>query len=167
MLFRSTIETSELYRRLNENLHDATIWWGDGGIAPIIQPDFYVPLSFEPMGPGRVPYAVPWATWCVNPRHPLAEEPPPAVLRQIVTYRQLLSEPDPAKQVALMRRVLDQAAEQFYVFGICLEQNRHAVLGRGFRNVPEPLLDAWTYPDPAPVNPCQFYLDVSVSKTAP
>ncbi len=156
-----TLSRTDFYARLNANRHDAAAWWSGGGITPIMEPEFFVPVTFERIGPARVPYGVPWAAWFTDHGAANAQEPPPSVRRQMEIYRKIMGEPDQNRQKTLMRQVLDIAAEEFYAIGLCQDTVSHAIVSRDFRNVPEPQFDSWTYPTPAPANPCQFFFDLS------
>lgn len=155
-----TLSRPDFYARLNANQHDGAVWWSGGGIAPVMEPEFYVPITFERIGPPRVPYGVPWAAWFVNPGAANAEAPPPNVQRQMRIYRQIMGEPDQNRQNEMMRQVMDIAADEFYAIGLCQEQMFYSIASRNLRNIPELQFDSWTYPNPAPSNPCQFFFDL-------
>ena len=93
---------------------------------------------------------------------PGAEPPPPTVLRQMDLFRLLMAEPDSSRRFDLMRQVIDIAAQEFFAIGICLESVGVAPRNPAFCNVPATHFDSWLYPDPGPLNPCQFFIDPSV-----
>ncbi len=64
---------------------------------------------------------------------------------------------DSQEQIARMERVLDIAAEQFYGIGICLAGESFGVRSPRLRNVPAVMPMGWTYPTPAPTDPCQYH----------
>ena len=142
--------------------HDGSVWWGSGGNFPILEPEFFVPVSFENVNMS-VPYAIPWARWFGNPSAPGAEPPPASVQKQMNLFRRMLVEPKAEARTVLMHQVLEMAANEFYVMGICEVPNRLAVRTPGFRNVPSSHFDSWIYPDPGPFNPCQFFLEPAVA----
>jgi len=150
------------YALVADNRHDAVLWWGGGGHAAMLEPEYYVPVTFERLGALRVFYAVPWAQWFLDPHARDAEQPPPTVLRQMDLFRRLMAEPESSRRFDLMRQVIDIAAQEFYVIGICLESVGVAPRNPAFRNVPATHFDSWLYPDPGPLNPCQFFIDPSV-----
>ena len=100
-----------------------------------------------------------WAYWYENPQHALAKEPPPVVRQQMTLYDQLVASSDPAKQGALMRQILDIAAEQFYTIGISLPAEGYGIVKNDFYNVPAIMPFSWTYPNPAPTNPAQYFIE--------
>lgn len=143
----------ETRRQANE--HDAVVWQGAGGIDVVLNPPYYFPWS------GRSDYAQPWYVWYAKPGNPQTapEEPPAAVKQQMALYDQLVTTADQAKQGALMRQILATAADQFYTIGISLPPNGYGIVRNNFRNVPKLIPDANTYPNPAPTNPCQYYIE--------
>lgn len=143
-------------RRL-ANEHDAVIWDGAGGLDVIQNGNYYFPRS------NRSDYAQAWATWYLNPSGDGAqtapEEPPAAVQQQMQLYDQLTRTSDPAEQEQLMREILDIAAEQFYTIGISLPSNTYGIVKNNFRNVPAQMPNAFVYPQPAPTNPSQYFIE--------
>lgn len=155
----SLLPQSEFFSRLTQNQHDAAVMKGAGGYAAMLEPEFFVPASFE--NAAQVFYAIPWARWFNDPNTPGAETPPKSVVSQMEVFRRVMIETDPTARSALMAQVLEMAADEFYLMGICLEPDRVAIRSPGFRNVPASHFDSWLYPDPGPFNPCQFFLENS------
>ncbi len=93
------------------------IWGGDGGLEVILEPRWYFPFSNESN------YAEAWQYWFNDPTDTRAEEPPDAVKQQMDLYNQLRATADQAGQNALMKQILDIAADQFYTIGIALPAN--------------------------------------------
>jgi peptide/nickel transport system substrate-binding protein len=155
----TVVTQDEYWKLILKNAHDGAIVTGSGGFAAILEPEFFVPATFENID--QAFYAIPWARWFIDPRTPGAEPPPPSVVKQMELFRQVLTEPNREARVGLMARVLEMAADEFYVMGICLEPDRFAIRTPGFRNVPASHFDSYLYPDPGPFNPCQFFLESS------
>jgi peptide/nickel transport system substrate-binding protein len=146
-----------LYNRKDANEHDAVVWGGDGGLDVILEPRWYFPYSTESN------YAEAWVTWWNpggNPRT-APEEPPAATKKQIELYKELTATGDEAKQTALMKEILDIAADQFYIIGISLSPNGYGIVKNSMSNVPKTMPGAWLFPNPAPVNPSQFFFATS------
>lgn len=148
------LEREDLYARKAANQHDAVVWVGDGGLEVLLEPRWYFPSS-----PVESNYAVPWATWYRRHDDPHAEKPPEAAQKQMRLYDQILTTADQKIQFAAMTEILDIAADQFYVIGISTPPLRYGILNPGFHNVPTFIPHSWTYPHPAPTNPCQYYMD--------
>ena len=85
-------------------------------------------------------------------------EPPEEVKRQIELFAELQKTADADEQVALMREILDIAAEMFYGIGIALPPAGYTVVTNRMQNIPDVMLDAWLYPTPAPTNPEQYFI---------
>ena len=143
------------FGRIMQNQHDGAVLKGAGGYAAILEPEFFVPACFGNIDQSF--YAIPWAHWFIGPKTNLAEKPPESVERQMAIFRRVMTEPDRESRHALMAQVVEMAADEFYAMGICLEPDRFAIRTPGFRNVPASHFDSWLYPDPGPLNPCQFF----------
>ena len=139
--------------RQGANLPDAALWPGISGRSVMLDPRYYLPFSHE------TDYAVAWARWYDDPAHPDAQEPPEKTRRQLALYDRLQATPDPARQTALMREILDLAADAFYVIGIARPEPGFGIQTNRFHNVPAVIPQAWVYPDPAPTNPSQYFID--------
>ncbi len=150
------IEARErFYERVGANAHDAAVWYAPGGLDVILAPRYFFPASFG------ANYAIAWASWYQNPQNPLAEVPPPAARQQMQLYDQLIANSDPAKQGTLMQKILDIAADQFYVIGLSLPAQGYGIVKNNFYNVPAIMPHSWTYPNPAPTNPAQYFIEPS------
>lgn len=136
-----------------KNDFDATVWGGDGGFEVILEPRYYFPFSIWSL------YALSWAKWFVNPQDPLAEEPPAAAKQQMELYGKLQATDDPNKQIDFMKQIIDISAEQFYVIGLNRPPVAFGIVKNNFHNVPTIMPTSYSYPDPAPTNPCQYYID--------
>jgi len=150
-----TLISTEFNQIIEQRQHDASAWWGSGGHAAILDAEFFVPVSFGPSV--RVPYAVSWARWFVNPQAEGAEKPPSEVEEQMELYRQVLIEPDRVTRERLMSQVLEMAANAFYVIGITMKPGQNAITTPGFRNFPASHFSSWLFPSPSALNPCQFF----------
>ncbi len=143
-----------LYERQIANKHDAVAWYGGNSLDVLLSPRDYFPHVYSSF------YAVPWAYWYENPDKPLAEVPPEATQKQMALYDQLKATSDPLEQETLMNRILEIAAEQFYSIGISLEGQGYGIVGNNFHNVPAFMPFSWAYPNPAPTNPCQYFINL-------
>lgn len=138
----------------NNNRHDAMVWAGDGGLDVMMDARYYLPVSDESF------FAVPWARWMINPADRRAEKPPPPVVEQMRLFHAAQAATDPAVKHALMRRVLDIAADQFPVIGLCTADDILCLVSDRLRNVPPVMQSSGrSFLAPAPVNPCQFWFD--------
>lgn len=147
-------EVRELNSRRSANRHDAAVWSGDGGLDVVMDPRYYLPIGDESL------QAIAWARWLNNPRDPLAEEPTEKVRRQMQLYRSVQMAVVPAERKKIMAEVLDLAADEFPVIGLCTADDITGLVKNDLRNVPTTMMSSGrSFPAPAPVNPCQFYFD--------
>ena len=64
---------------------------------------------------------------------------------------------DLAKRGALMKQVFDLAAEAFEPIGVCLAVNAFGIAKLNLANVPNRMPDSWSWPNPAPAMPQQWF----------
>ena len=149
-----TVDRTLFYDRKDNNEHDAAVFLGSGGMADaLFEPTFYFPFWNESL------FAVPWGNWYASGGKS-GEEPPAAVKKQMDLYREITKYSDPAKQVELMKQLLDIAADQFYVIGVSTPGPLYSVVKNTMHNVyPRPF--AWTYPSPVASNTEQYYFDTA------
>jgi peptide/nickel transport system substrate-binding protein len=86
------------------------------------------------------------------------EEPPPAAREQMKLYGELQASPDAGKQVEIMRRILDIAADEFWTMGVAWPSSGYGVRKKNFLNVPASMPASWIYPTPGPTNPEQYFI---------
>jgi len=148
-----TVARADAEKRWADNDYDVTAFTGAGGYDVILGPRHYVPVEgiWSQQGPL-------WATWYVNPNDPKAEEPPSAVRQTITLYRQLLQSADVSQQNQRMREIIAIAADEFQVIGIHQAPTSYGVLRPSFHNVPPLMFSSSNYPQPAPTNPCQYFI---------
>ena len=141
---------------------DATIHRFGGGVGQsvLIDPRYFFPYSSNSV------YAPAWASWYNNPTGAGAtvrpEEPPARVKESMDIYNQIKVTGDQARQVELMLKILDIAADEFYTIGILWDANSFGIVRNNFKNVPMVMPFSWEYPHPGPENPCQFFIDPTV-----
>ena len=150
---RTTIkpmDRSLFYARKDANELDVGIWGGDGGMDVILEPRWYFPYSTESQ------YALRWVEWYTSGGK-AGEEPPAPAKKQMELYDKLLVTPDLKAQNEIMKEILKIAQEQFWAMGISSQVLGYCVVKNKFRNVPQSYWGSWLYPNPGPLNPCQFY----------
>jgi peptide/nickel transport system substrate-binding protein len=149
------LEREDYVRRLESNEFDAAGYTGDGGIDVVVFPADFAPLGLQ------TAWGLKWWHWYQRRDHPQAEVPPLSVQRQFALYDSIKSTADPVVQRELMRQILDIAAEEFYSIGLLRITFDSAIVRRGMRNVPDFLINSWSYPEPAPTNPAQYFFEPS------
>jgi peptide/nickel transport system substrate-binding protein len=150
---RITVKTEDrslFYERKDAWEHDLAVWGGDGGMDVVLEPRWYFPYSTESL------YATGWATWYTS-GGAQGVEPPEAAKQQMELYDELKGTVGTEAQNELMTEILNMAVEQFWVMGTFLGGPGYEVCKNTFRNVPNPNLGSWLYPNPGPQNPAQYY----------
>ena len=74
-------------------------------------------------------------------------------------YEQVNATTDPDEIARLMGQILAIAEEEFYVMGICRNEDFYVLVKTNFHNVPRTMPKSFSYPTPAPTNPCQYYIN--------
>ncbi|MFO1061957.1 MAG: ABC transporter substrate-binding protein [Dongiaceae bacterium] len=145
-----TVDRTLFYDRKDHNDQDATVFQGAGGMADaLLEPTFYFPFWNESL------FAVAWGNWYASGGKS-GEEPPAEIKKQMDLYRQVKGVADVDKQKALMKEILDIAADQFYAFGISTPGPLYAVVKNNMHNVPVAFF-SWTYPSPVASGTEQYF----------
>lgn len=147
----NTIERTLYYTRGDANDHDAAVWPGPGGLDPMFDPrDFF---AQHPQGSR---YAIPWTQWYVsNGKDGI--EPPESQKKRMKLFDDARATADLAKRGAIMKQIFDLAAEEFETIGVCLAVNTFGVVKNNLQNVPQKMPDSWSWPNPGPAMPQQFF----------
>ncbi|SCB25428.1 ABC transporter substrate-binding protein [Rhizobium hainanense] len=147
----NTIERALYYTRGDDNAHDAQVWPGPGGLDPMLDPrDFF---AFHPQGSR---YAIPWSVWYTS-NGKQGEEPPESQKKRMKLFDEARSTADLDKRGAVMKQIFDIAAEEFETVGLCLAVGGFGIIRNNLRNVPEKQPDSWSWPNPGPAMPQQFF----------
>lgn len=147
----NTIERALYYTRGDNNDHDAATWPGPGGLDPILDPRDY--LAQHPQGSR---YAIPWTQWYVSGGRD-GQEPPESQKRRMKLFDDARATPDLARRGAIVKEMFDLAADAFETIGICLAVNSFGIAKNNLRNVPLKMPQAWSWPNPGPALPQQFF----------
>jgi len=147
----NTIERALYYTRGDNNDHDAAVWPGPGGLDPMLDPRDYFAQHTQGSR-----YAIPWAQWYVSGGKD-GQEPPEGQKQRMKLFDQARATADLEKRAALMKQVFDLTAEAFETIGICLAVNAFGICKNNLQNVPQKYPNAWTWPNPGPALPQQFF----------
>jgi peptide/nickel transport system substrate-binding protein len=123
----------------------------NGGVAAMLDARYFVPFNANAL------YAPGWNLYYTEPTNPQAIEPPAEVKAQQDLYRQLLATGSPEKQNALMAELLENAADQFLVFGVSLPPDGYGVVKNDMVNVTKVMPNSFGWPTPGPTRPEQFF----------
>ena len=94
----------------------------NSGIAAMLDARYFVPFSANSL------YAPGWSLYFQTPDHPNAIEPPADVKAQQELYKKLLATADAAQQQEVMAQILENAADQFLVWGVSLPPDGYGVV---------------------------------------
>jgi peptide/nickel transport system substrate-binding protein len=147
----NTIERSLYYTRGDNNDHDAAVWLGAGGLDPILDPRDYFAQHTQ-----GTRYAIPWAVWYVSGGKD-GQEPPESQKQRMKLYDAARATSDMAQRTALMKQLLDLTAEAFETVGVCLGVNASGICKTNLQNVPAKYPASWSWPNPGPAMPQQFF----------
>jgi peptide/nickel transport system substrate-binding protein len=148
-----TVDRQAGEQRWIQSDFDVTVWPGEGGIDTLLSPRLYVPIS------PYMSYAPRWAKWYINPNDLDAEQPPESIQNIQGFYRQITQTTDIDEQFALMDQIITVSNDSFYVIGIHALPITYGVLHHNFYNVPNFMFAGSIYPNPAPTNPSQYFID--------
>jgi peptide/nickel transport system substrate-binding protein len=123
----------------------------NSGIAAMLDARYFVPFSSNSL------YAPGWSLYYLDPSHENAIEPPAEVKAQQELYKKLLATGDPEQQHALMKEILENAADLFMTFGVALPPDGYGIVKNEMVNVPETMPNSFGWPTPGPARPEQFF----------
>ena len=147
----NTIERALYYTRGDNNDHDAAVWPGPGGLDPMLDPrDFFAQHT------QGTRYAIPWTQWYVSGGKD-GQEPPEHQKARMKLFDDARAAADIKKRGEVMKQIFDIAAENFETVGICLGVNTSGIARNNLRNIPGKMPDSWSWPNPGPALPQQFY----------
>jgi peptide/nickel transport system substrate-binding protein len=147
----NTIERALYYTRGDSNDHDAAVWPGPGGLDPMLDPRDY--FAQHPQGSR---YAIPWTLWYVSNGKD-GQEPPESQKQRMKLFNEALAASDVAKRGEIMKKLMDLTADAFETIGVCLAVNTFGVVRNNLNNVPQRYPNAWSWPNPGPALPQQFF----------
>lgn len=127
----------------------------NSGIAAMLDPRYFVPFS-----PNSI-YAPGWSLYFTDPESPDAIEPPEEIKAQQALYKKLLATGDPAEQKTVMGEILENAADQFLVFGVSLPPDGYGIVKNDMVNTMDVMPNSFGWPTPGPSRPEQFFKEGS------
>lgn len=123
----------------------------NSGVAAMLDARYFVPFNSNAL------YAPGWNLYYTEPDNPDAIEPPEEIKAQQELYRRLLRTGDTAQQNELMTQLLDNAADQFLVFGVSLPPDGYGVVKNTMVNIMREMPNSFGWPTPGPTRPEQFF----------
>jgi peptide/nickel transport system substrate-binding protein len=123
----------------------------NGGIAAMLDARYFVPFNANAL------YAPGWSLYFSDPTNPQAIEPPPDVKAQQELYKKLLATASESSQKEIFLQILNNAADQFLVFGVSLPPDSYGVVKNDMVNTTKVMPNSFGWPTPAPTRPEQFF----------
>jgi peptide/nickel transport system substrate-binding protein len=139
------------YERKAANEHDMGVWTGSAEFNPLIDPRWFIPFSDESVG------MTPFAAWW-NSGGTEGEEPPEDLRKTQELFDQIKEEPDPEKQKALFRQILELDKENMWVIGVATAPPEVVVVKSFFYNVPDEAVSDWHLLTPGATAPEQYFI---------
>ena len=81
------------------------------------------------------------------------------VKKQVDLFNKIQVAATPEDQERLMQQILGITADQFYLICVNLIPPQKGVVSNRFHNVPPIIAWSFTYPNPAPTNPSQYFIE--------
>jgi peptide/nickel transport system substrate-binding protein len=141
----------ERVRRGREFDATAHQFGANSGIAAMLDARYFVPLNSNSL------YAPGWSLYFNDPTAENAIEPPADVKAQQEAYKDLLATADPAAQSEKMAKILQNAADQFLVWGVSLPPDGYGIVKNNMVNVTKTMPNSFGWPTPGPTRPEQYF----------
>lgn len=152
------LERSLWAARIEASEFDATVWVGtECTDEAIFRPAYYLP--YKPTVDGAwSAYAIKWNEWYTSGG--IEGEPPPdAVREQFRLYDKVQTTLSDTDRRDAFQRIVDIAADQFYVIGILRPSDGFGIVSNRFRNTPAITTSSgFNANGPGPSRPEQYYL---------
>lgn len=123
----------------NENDIEGAIFTGEGGagITGILDARYYVPGGYHSL------WVNGYGLHYNQPNQPGVVEPDAFTEEQRAAFARVMAEPELARQVELMKPILQTAADEFYAIGIATPGSAYQPFNARIRNIPETWTNGW------------------------
>ncbi len=148
-----SVDNAVLTDRINDNSVEAAIFTGEGGygITAITDPRYFAPFH------GQSIWGNGWQLWYLQTDNAAKVEPPADIKAQVDLYKKVLQAPTTDERLSLMKQVLQNAADNFWVIGISSASDSYRPLSAKLGNVPESWVNGWNPGGTAIAFPEQWY----------
>ena len=139
-----------LYTRKDNNDSDATLWGGEGGLNPLLDPRNFAPVHYESN------WGVAWKNWYTKAKENV-EEPPADIKALIKKFDEASLAASYADQVKRVNEMLQVTADLFPNIGISTPADGYGVAKNNLKNVPDRMITDFTYTDPFIARPFAWF----------
>jgi peptide/nickel transport system substrate-binding protein len=146
------MERSLFYERAQNNAYDIGIMALPGGLHPYTDPRAW--LTIQPLDSRQ---SLPWVHWYQSGGK-AGEKPSDSMIERLQLWDQWKRAPNAQQADALLRQILQLAADAFEVIGLTRGTTVFGVCTDRLKNVPAKLPMGWEYPTPAPTLPQQYWI---------
>jgi peptide/nickel transport system substrate-binding protein len=157
----NAVERSLFYDRAAKNEHDVGATIVPGGLDPA--EDLRAIVAAHPLDSRQ---SLEWQRWYES-RGARGEVPSASMQRRYALLDRWRAAPTAEAADALFRQMLQEAADAFEVVGIVRPTTEPGVRRATLRNVPSPLINAWTFATPGGALPQQFFYDCTPTGARP
>jgi len=144
-------ERSLFYDRASNNDYDISVDIIPGGMDITQNPRAV--LAIHPL---ESRMSLPWTRWFLS-NGKQGEEPPASMKKRMELYEKYQVARTPAEADALFKEILAIAADEFEVIGVIRSPSDTAIHSLRLHNVYEKMLVSWTYPNPGPALPQEWF----------
>ncbi|GAA5164222.1 ABC transporter substrate-binding protein [Viridibacterium curvum] len=144
-------ERSLFYERASANDYDISVDIVPGGMDVTMNPRAVVAMN-----PQESRMSLPWARWFLS-NGKQGEEPSASMKKRMELFERWQSAKSPAEAETMFRELLAIAADEFEIIGVIRSPSDTAIRSLKLKNVYEQMLVSWTYPNPGPALPQQWF----------
>ncbi|MGL5117265.1 MAG: ABC transporter substrate-binding protein, partial [Beijerinckiaceae bacterium] len=149
----NAIERSLFYDRAAKNDHEIQISIFSGGRDPEVE--LRAVIAEHNLDSRQ---SLEWQKWYES-RGRQGEEPTASMKKRMEILDLWRATADKPKADAMFKEILQLAADEFEVIGTVRVLSEPGVRNKRLKNVPEPMIQAWTYPTPGPTLPQQYFYE--------
>ncbi|HSD38062.1 MAG TPA: ABC transporter substrate-binding protein [Rhodocyclaceae bacterium] len=144
-------ERSLFYDRAQNNDYDISVDIVPGGMDITMNPRAVIAMH-----PLESRMSLQWVKWFLS-NGKQGEEPPASMKKRMDIYEKWQSAKSTAEADALFKEIIALAADEFEVIGLIRSPSDNAIHNLKLQNVYEQMLVSWTYPNPGPALPQQWF----------
>jgi len=151
----NSMADAEFKTHKDQNDIQATLYTGEGGagLTSILDPRYFTPMEYFGM------FSNGWYNWRVKAANTVQVEPPQAIKDIRAMYDAVPQQPTQQGQIDAMKKVLQVAADNFWVIGIARPAPGYQPYNKRLGNQPDSRIDGWIEGVQKITSPEQWYLN--------